>query len=207
MEIISLKDVNKYITLIRINFENAYKTQNDEERQLLYRSWYEILKPYPKKVCDAAVLNAIKNAEFAPRIGTIVKEIEKMQSAYEKTESELWAELTAALREVEKNVYCFRFNFIEANGLSQGDNARQRVEDIFNGLSPELKEYCGNQRGLIDLATGDGIKYEKGRFMTQIPTLRQRAKTRRETGDAIAGLIQGMGVFLSAECDSLKRIN
>lgn len=203
---ITPQDVNKYITLIRINFENAYKTQNDTERQLLIRSWYEILKPYPKEVCDAAVLNAIKNAEFAPRIGSIVKEIEKMETAYEKTENELWAELTGVLREVEKNVYAFRYTYIEENGLSQGDNARQRVADIFNSLSPELKEYCRNQRGLIEIATSDGLQYEKGRFMKQLPTLRERAKTRRGMGDALAGLIQGMGIFLTAECDGLKRI-
>ena len=99
---LSLQDVNKYITTIRINFENASKTQTSEERQILIKSWYEILKEYPKEVCDKAVINAIKYAKFAPRIGDIVEQIEKMRTAYEKTDGELWTELTSVLNTVSK---------------------------------------------------------------------------------------------------------
>jgi len=77
MTALTPQDVNKYIATIRINFENAYKTQTSEERQILIKSWYEILKEYPKEVCDKAVINAIKYAKFAPRIGDVVEQIEK----------------------------------------------------------------------------------------------------------------------------------
>ena len=195
------QDVNKYLTTIRINFENSYKTQNDEERQILIKSWFAILKDYPKEVCDVAVINAIKHAEYAPRIGAIVKEIEKMQVAYEKTETELWGELTGVLRDVARQVYCFPFNFVEANGLTQGDNARRRVKEIFNALSPELKEYCRDDRGLIELSqyTDQQLTFEKGRFQKTLPQLKQRMKTRHETGDQVAMLVQGMSVYLSTD--------
>ena len=191
---LTINDVNQYITMVRINFENAYKTQTAEEREMLLASWYAILKDYPKEVCDAAVLNAIKNAEFAPRIGSIVKEIEKMQVSFEKSESELWAELKGCLREVDRCVYMSRFTVIEANGLSQGDNARARLEQIFNGLSPELQEYCGNKSGLVEISrlTDEQMSYEKARFAKTIPYLRERAKTRAQIGGTVAGLIQGM---------------
>lgn len=191
---LSIKDIHQYITMIRINFENAYKAQTDDEREMLLASWYAILKDYPKEVCDAAVLNAIKNAEFAPRIGSIVREIEKMQTSLEKSEGELWAELKGVLRDVDRCVYMFRFTMIEANGLSQGDNARARLEEIFNGLSPELKEYCGNKNGLIELSrlTDEQMSYEKTRFGKTIPFLRERAKTRAQIGGTVAGFIQGM---------------
>ena len=194
MRQLTVSDVNQYITMVRINFENAYKSQTQEERELLIASWYAILKNYPKEVCDAAVLNAIKNAEYAPRIGAIVKEIEKMQVAYEKSESELWAELKGCLREVAACVYRFRFNFIEANGLTQCENAQNRVREIFDSLSPELKEYCRNANGLIELAQLDGeqLNYEKGRFNKMIPQLKDRAKTRAQIGGNLSGLIQGM---------------
>ena len=197
------QDVLKYITTIRINFENAYKTQTDEEREILIKSWYAILKDYPKEVCDVAVINAIKNAEFAPRIGTIVKEIEKMREAYEKSDAELWAELRGVFREVEKCAYSFRFNAIAPNGKTQGDNARERVEEIFNGLSPELKDYCRNSRGLIDISqlSENDIQFEKARFLRVMPTIKERAKTRSETPN-LAGLIQGLSGAL--ECDGTK---
>ena len=198
---LTINDVNKYVTMIRINFENAYKAQTAEEREMLLASWYAILKDYPKEVCDAAVLNAIKNAEFAPRIGSIVKEIEKMQKAYEKTEAELWAELQSCMREVASCAYKFRFNYIEANGLTQGDNARARVKEIFNGLSPELKEYCRTPNGLIELSqlTDEQLNYEKGRFNKTVPQLKERTKTRAQIGGSLSGLIQGMGNFLLIE--------
>lgn len=198
---LTINDVNKYITMIRINFENAYKAQTAEEREMLLASWYAILKDYPKEVCDAAVLNAIKNAEYAPRIGSIVKEIEKMQKAYEKTEAELWAELQGCLREVANCAYKFRFNFIQANGLTEGDNARERVKEIFNGLSPELKEYCRTPNGLIEISqlTDEQLGYEKGRFNKTVPQLKERSKTRAQIGGSLSGLIQGMGNFLMIE--------
>ena len=193
---LTINDVNQYITMIRINFENAYRAQTDEEREMLLASWYAILQNYPKEVCDAAVLNAIKNAEYAPRIGSIVREIEKMQVAYEKTDAELWAELKGCMREVAECVYRFRFTYIEPNGLSQGDNARLRVKEIYNGLSPELKEYCRNEHGLIELAqlTDEQMSFEKGRFNKAMPVLKERAKTRAQIGGgSLFGLIHSMG--------------
>ena len=191
---ISIKDINQYITMIRINFENAYKAQTAEEREMLLASWYAILKDYPKEVCDAAVLNAIKNAEYAPRIGSIVKEIEKMQAAYEKTEAELWEELKRCLREVAECAYKFRFNYIERNGRTQGENARERVKEIYNGLSPELKEYCRSEHTLIELSqlTDEQLGFEKGRFNKTVPQLKERTKTRAQIGGSLSGLIQGM---------------
>lgn len=205
MTAITAQDINKYITTIRINFENAYKTQTDEERQILIKSWYAILKDYPKEIVDKAVLQAIKHAEYAPRIGAIVKEIERMREAYEKSDAELWAELRGVLREVERCVYSFRFNALDENGKTQGDNARDRVEEIFNGLSPELKDYCRNQRGLIDVAQmseNELTLYERPRFMRVIPTIKERARIRQETPASLAGIIQGLNISL--DFDGMK---
>ncbi len=205
MTAITAQDINKYITTIRINFENAYKTQTDEERQILIKSWFAILKDYPKEICDKAVLQAIKHAEYAPRIGTIVKEIERMREAYEKSDAELWAELRSVLREVERCVYSFRFTAMDDNGKTQGDNARDRVEEIFNGLSVELKDYCRNQRGLIDIAQmseNDLSLYERPRFMRVVQTLKERARVRQEMPEQLAGLIQGLAGALA--CDDTK---
>lgn len=194
MTALTMEDVNKYITIIRINFENAYKAHTDEERQMLLQSWYAILREYPKEVCDRAVINALKNAEFAPRIGAIVKEIEKMQVAYEKSESELWAELKGSLRVASDCAYRFRFNFVEANGLTQGENAKIKLKSVFDNLSPELKEYCRNEHGLIELAqlTEEQLSYEKGRFNRTMPQLKERAKKRAQIGGNLSVLLQGM---------------
>ena len=200
---ITPQDVNKYITTIRINFENSYKTQNDEEREILIKSWYAILKDYPKEIVSQAVIDAIKYAKFAPRIGDIVERIEKMREAYEKSDEELWSELTGVLRKVSSNTYAYRYTFIEANGKTQGENALQRNKDIFAGLSDELKAYCQSLDDLEKIAeyTDEQLSYEKGRFLRIMPTIKQRARTRQETPN-LAGLIQGLSVAI--ECDGMK---
>lgn len=191
---ITAKNINDYITMIRINFENAYNTQNDAERQLLIKSWYAILKNYPKEVVDTAVIAAIKHAKFAPRIGDIVEQIEQIQEAFQKTKEELWNELDGILREVSNNTYAYRFNAIAPNGKTQGENARLRNKAIFENLTPELKEYCqsvGELSRIADL-TDDQLAFEKGRFMKVIPTIRARAKIRQDTPEAVAGLLRAM---------------
>ena len=199
-------DINKYITTIRINFENAYKTQTDEEREILIKSWYAILKDYPKEIVDKAVINSIKYAKFAPRIGDIVEQIEKLCEAYEKGDEELWAELTGVLREVSRNRYRYCHTFIDPNGKTQGDNARQRNKDIFENLSPELKAYCSNISGLLALAelTTEDLNYEKGRFLRVMPTIKQRAKTRDETSPQLAVLIQELTSKFTLGCADMK---
>lgn len=199
---VTVNDVNQYITMIRINFENSYKTQTKEEMKLLIKSWFAILKDYPKEVCDVAVINAIKNAEFAPRIGTIVKEIEKMQLALEKSDGELWMELTNVLPEVAHFAGKVRYTYIPAGStLTQGEMARNRIEAIYNSLSPELKQYCGNANGLIDVAymTNSQLNYEKTRFERVMPQIKARTKTRAQMPNNITGLIQGLTVHLIEE--------
>ena len=200
---ITPQDVNKYITTIRINFENSYKTQTDEEREILIKSWFAILKDYPKEIVDKAVLQSIKYAKFAPRIGDIVEQIEKMRTAYEKSDEELWAELTGVLRKVSDNKYRYRFTFVEGNGRTQGENAVQRNREIFAGLSDELKTFCQDLDGLEVIAeySAEQLNFERGRFLRTMPTIRQRARTRQETPN-LAGLIQGLSGAI--ECDGMK---
>lgn len=200
---LTVEDINRYITTIRINFENAYKTQGDEERIMLYKTWYAILKEYPKEIVDRAVLNAIKHAKFAPRIGDIVEQIEKMQVAYETTDNELWESLTGILPEVAKVMY-----FGTAKSYYNGRliDPIDEVNRIYNGLDPILKEYVGGVRELVTLSKQPTLEYEKARFLKVIPQLKERAKTRRETGDRLAALVAGVATF-SIGGDDRKLLN
>ena len=194
-------DVNKYITMIRINFENAYKAQDDKERELLIKSWYAILREYPKEVCDRAVLEAIKYAKFAPRIGDVVDRIEKMIEAYQKDDFELWAELTGVLREVSKQAYYSRFNAIAKNGKTQGENAREKIKTIYDGLSPELREYLRGERVLIELSnyTDDELSYERGRFIRLKPEVTESDTSWHTLPNNLSALVSGMSNYLMLE--------
>ncbi len=69
MELTQREDIIKFIIKIQLNFENAYVTTTQLERELLVESWYEALGTLPKAVCTAAVNNVLKRAKFAPRLG------------------------------------------------------------------------------------------------------------------------------------------
>ena len=195
------QDVNKYITTIRINFENAYKTQTSEERQILIKSWYEILKEYPKEVCDKAVINAIKYAKFAPRIGDIVEQIEKMRIAYQKTDGELWTELTGVLNTVSRLMY-----FGTARHWYNGKliDPTEEVQKIYERLDPILQAYVGGISGLVALSKQETLDYEKGRFVKVVETLKNREKTKQETPLGLAGIIQELAGQTAIESKDTK---
>lgn len=201
METVSKKDILMILTKIRLNFENAYKCQNDTEQLLLIESWHDVLTEYPRELVFEAVKQALKTAKFAPRLGDITEKIEEMREAYEKSDAELWAELTGVLREVERCAYSFKYTYVDESGMSQGDRARQRVAEIFNGLSPELKDYIRTQRELVELSqyTSDQMSYERGRFMRVMPQMRKNQRVRGQMTEGLKNLIQGLQTHLQIE--------
>ena len=180
---LNIQDINKYITMVRIEYPNAFpiNARNDSERAELYKmlcsSWYLQLKKYPKEICDKAVLNALANAREGhyPRLGDVVFQINKLKTACEKTESDLWTELIKVLYEVENNAKEYKHNLIEENGLTQGENAQIRNQKIFDKLSSELKEYCHDVNGLVLISMYDieQLSFERTRFSKALATIRE----------------------------------
>lgn len=195
-------EIVKIITAIKVQCPEALPYRNETDFDILVDMWHDILKEYPKEIVWGAVRNSLKNTVYQKQnwIGAICQEIDKMQAAYEKSEAELWGELAGVLREVGDCAYKLRFNFVERNGKTQGENARIRLQEIFNGLSPEVKEFVRNERTLIELAElpDNQLNFEKGRFLKAMPQIKERAKTRAQTGN-MAGLLQGLNIFLIEE--------
>ncbi len=208
MQKITLQDINKYITTIRIEYPNAFPIQakNETERAELYRmlcvSWYKQLEQYPKEVCDIAVMNALGNARDGrhPRIGDIKYQVERIQEACQKSDNELWAELQSVLWEVAENVSLCRYDAHE-------EKARKRNDEIFNSLSPELKEYCQNVGGLTDIALYDMDKlgFERGRFVKALPQIRERAKVRATLPEAVKSLVTGERLLIGGKYEDEKK--
>lgn len=179
MPSLTKQDIVKYLTMIRVNFENSY-AGTKEEQALLVETWFAILKPFPKELVGEAVKRALMHSEFAPRIGNIVNEIERMQQAYSKSDGALWAELCGVLPEANRNYRSLNYTYKDEYGISQGERAQTRLEEIYKGLSAEIQEYLGNWRQLCAISEMDGeaLGYEKGRFMKAMPSVRARVQIR-----------------------------
>jgi hypothetical protein len=208
MQKITLQDINKYITTIRIEYPNAFPIQakDDKERAELYRmlcvSWYKQLEYYPKEICDTAVMNALGNARDGryPRLGDVKYQIERIQEACQKSDNELWAELQSVLWEVAENVSLCRYETNE-------EKARKRNEEIFNSLSPEIKEYCQTVGGLTDIALYDMDKlgFERGRFIKAIPQIRERTKVRATIPETVKSLMPGETLLIGGKDEDEKK--
>ena len=202
---ITKSEIVKIITAIRVQCPDALQYKTEMDFEILVNMWFDCFKEYPKMIVWKATQNALRSSEYQKKnwLGAISQEIEKMQGAFEKDESELWAELQNVLHDVSACAYRFNFNYVEQNGLTQGENARNRVREIFEGLDPALKDYCRDTRGLVELAryTNEQINFERGRFMKIIPTIRERQKTRNATPENVRVLLQGITEKMTLQID------
>lgn len=168
MQNLEREDIIKYLIKIQLNFENAYVTSNQMERELLVESWYEALCDYPKEVCNTAVNNVLKRSKFAPRLGDVTEEIEKLIAPESKSDDELWAELSAVLDKVyEISRYLKYPQYVNW--------ANAKLNEIYAGLSGELKLFVVNVSTLVDIAemTDESLQFERARFFKQMPVLKK----------------------------------
>ena len=138
-------------------------------------SWYEALREYPKEICDKAVNNALKRAKFAPRLGDITEEINGILSANAPSDGELWAELSAVLGKV--------YDISRYLTYPQYVNwANAKLNDIYSGLSNELKLFVVNVSTLVDIAemTEESLQFERARFFKQMPQLKKHLAQKAE---------------------------
>ena len=173
MKKLTKRDIGIYLVKINLNFENVYNF-GDDEQSLLVESWYEALSEYPKEICDRAVNNALKYARFAPKLGDIVEEIQKLMNADSKSDEELWAELMNVTTKVYDISRYLKYE-------QYFKNATAKLRDIYEGLSGELKLYVVNISTLIEISElpRESLPYEKARFFKQMPVLRRHAEEKQ----------------------------
>lgn len=145
--------------------------------QILVRTWNLLLKDYPDNITEAAFLKCLQTCKMPPTPADVIENIKAITEATEPTDEELWNELTIALRKTERLIYYFRFNAIEANGLTQGENAQREAQAIWESLSDKIKQYLGGKSEFMRMAQGfsdDELKFERSRFLKAMPTIQKR---------------------------------
>ena len=187
-------DVVKILGLIRMTWPNAYPTNTDKEEDALISLWYDILREYPYEIVSVAFRNTMKKSEFPPRPATVVKEITTMQEAVGKSDSELWNELQRVIPLAKACMEMSFFTMEVAEGVTQGDRAKEVLNDAYERLDPLLKEYCGGIAGLKAICTynQEQMSYERGRFFRLLPEMRERKWNRESLPKGIDVLIQGL---------------
>lgn len=146
---------------------------------VLVKTWGVLLKDYPDKAVDAAFYKCLQTCKVPPTPADLIEKLNAMREATEPTDEELWAKLTKALREAERLVYYFRFNAVQSNGLTQGENARREVNSVWEALPERVKQYIGGKGEFLRMAQNsdpEELKYEKTRFLKTMPIIKKRTE-------------------------------
>ena len=175
----SQKKIVEMITAIKTIYSYYAK---DCDIELLVQTWGVLLRDYKDDIVDIAFYKAMQSCKVPPTPADIIERIKEMQKASEPTPESLWNELRAAIKETQKQMYYFRFNYIDNSGISQGDRARKKVDDVWNALNEKLKSYLSSKEEMIAIARNDedDLKYEKSRFLKTLPIIEKRIEDKKQ---------------------------
>lgn len=165
----------KDVANIRFVFADMYGIKLDETKEgKLVEWWFDLLKDYPREVVKQASMNVLKRVKYKPTVADICQEIERMTKPLEKSDEELWEELSDTFYEVNHNAAGYHYT-----AFGEGARCMAANEAIYEKLSPEIKLYVRSVADLIHIAalTPEQRNYEKSQFLRRIRPLREQKKT------------------------------
>lgn len=154
----------------------------DTDIELLVDTWAALLSNYTDEEIDKGVFMALRVCKYAPVPADIIEQIERQREIKNPTESELWALYSRALRDTMYYANRLNYNYIDASGISQGEQARLAIKKIWQELPQELKIYVGDERELLNAArcyNDENSSYERNRFNKTYPLLIKRVEGKR----------------------------
>ncbi len=152
------------------------------------KAWDMLLSEYTEAEIAHACKKAIKTCTNPPTPADIVRECEKVRAIGEKTDEELWNELSQARAKAEKWVDRLNYPY---TGKENKDECAAKITDIFNGMSEPNKKYLVNVWGFLAYC-GQDEEYEKGRYLRAIPQVRERIRVERDTPEEVKQLAKGL---------------
>lgn len=170
-----------------------YYAKDSAEIELLVNSWAMLLAEYPDNEVERAFTKCLKKCKVPPTPADVIEQIESKEKITAEEALDYWAEYVSALRKAEELTYYFPFTFVEANGKTQGENARDELRALFDGLSYPVKKYLGAYGILIEKGKRfdfDNLRYEKPGFLRDIVSMPKTPRAELPNGDWIQ-LLEG----------------
>lgn len=169
--------IAEIIASIKLIFPYYAKEHTEEKAILLMELWNECLKEFPDDTVDVAFRKCLRACTVPPTPADVIRQLNGMRESAEQSDEELWNVLLQALRKADNLQYYFRFTMIESNGKTQGENAKDKVTAIWNGLPVRLQRYIGGKGEFIRMSRyldTEELKYEKTRFLKTMPDIKDR---------------------------------
>lgn len=169
----SAKKIGEIIASIKAIYPYYAK---DTDVDVLAKTWMLLLKDVPDEVVRIAIIKCLQICKTPPTPADVLEQVREIASVNERTDEEIWVELVKALRKASDYIYCFNHTFIESNGKTQGDNARDKFQKLWDNLSPEIKTYLGGTSELRRLTkyNDEEMMFEKKQFLKTLPGIRKK---------------------------------
>ncbi len=147
--------------------------------KLLVKTWTMLLQNYDDNIVEAAFYKCLQTCKMPPTPADVIEHIRNISKANEQTDEELWIVYNRALVETANQMSRFGYTYVDASGISQGQQARNRVEEIWEGLPEKVKKYLASKGELMRNANENNLdtsysSWEKQRFMKAMPIMEKR---------------------------------
>ena len=149
----------------------------DGDAKVLVQTWEALLKPYEDSDIVQGFYNALQVCKMPPTPADVIEKIKEVRRASEPSGEELWATYRQALEKTLRLMGEFGYTFVEEDGLTQGDKARNKVEELWRGLPWQIKAYLSSKSEMMAMARRldrEEITFEQNRFLKALPTLEKR---------------------------------
>ena len=169
----SAEKIGKLIAVIKTIYPYYSK---DADSETLAKTWMLLLRDVSDEVVTVALTKCLQICKVPPTPADILEQVREIALINEPTSEEMWVTLTKAVRKSREHIYNFNHTFIEDNGKTQGENAREKFQKVWDELPDKLKKYLGGSSELRRLAGFDDeeMMFEKKNFLKTIPMISKR---------------------------------
>lgn len=170
----------------------------DANLTVLKNVWKKALQRYDDETVEYAFGMCIESCNVPPTPADIIERINGARKALEPSNEQLWTVYYDALVRTLDLMAQFSYTFVESDGISQGQKARNKVEKIFEGLPTKIKDYLGDKGEMMRIARSintQDASFEKARFLKAMPSVEKSQEARNLLGGARANSLLERGEF------------
>jgi hypothetical protein len=160
--------------------------------------WERVLQNYNDEEVSAAFYSCLQSCKVPPTPADIIERINGARKALEPSNEQLWGVYYDALIRTLDLMAQFSYTFVESDGISQGQKARNKVDKLYEGLPSKIKEYLGSKGELMRIARSintQDASFEKARFLKAMPSVEKSQEARNLLGGASASALLERGEF------------
>ena len=143
-------------------------------------TWFGLLNQYDDEAIEKAMFKCLQTCKNPPTPADVIEQINLMRSSLATSDEELWVQYKSAIVNTCDQMRRFGYTYIDASGVSQGDQARRKVDEIWHSLDDKIKGYLGAKSELMRNASAWGedenafCTWEKPRFLKSMPIMEKR---------------------------------